>query len=167
MIEYLEYLQETDSNIVIPVEEYLNHFIPVDSTIGSYGEVDYLSQAVHDVFNDAWNVINSIADTSQKQFTTIVINRIQTQIEILNRFNLDTSKINKLYASVVDDGSILFEWIYDSFRIGFSIEDEVDTSSWYIVSNDELGSIGAAGYLKPNQYEKFIPWIVNFIHSYS
>ncbi len=165
MIEFREFIQDTDSNIIVPVEESLKHFLPIDSTIGSYGEIDYLSQPVHEIFNDAWSVIKSIADNSQKQFTTVVIKRIQTQLELLNRFYPDVSNISKLYASVVDDGSILFEWIYENFRIGFSIEKEVQTSSWYIVGNKEIGSIGASGYLKPDQYEKIIPWIISFIFS--
>lgn len=38
----------------------------------------------------------------------------------------------------IDDGSVLIEWIAESFRIGFSIEPDFEESSWYVVDNKDL-----------------------------
>lgn len=57
-----------------------------------------------------------------------------------------TAKRNPLipYRIVCDDGSILFEWIRQSWRFGISIEKELRESGWYFVS--KFG-VNLQGYL--------------------
>lgn len=48
----------------------------------------------------------------------------------------------------VDDGSILIEWIYSSFRIGFSVEKNEQDSFWYLVSNFNMDDDGTLNVQK-------------------
>ena len=58
-----------------------------------------------------------------------------------------------LHAFDVQDGSILIEWIFDDFRVGFSIEPVPTESSWYLVSNAKLGYIGTSGDISQDESE--------------
>ena len=49
-----------------------------------------------------------------------------------------------------DDGSILVEWIFDQYRIGVSIENDLDESCWYFVSKPEVGGVMTSGLLLNN-----------------
>jgi len=75
----------------------------------------------------------------------------------------ELSYLPALSAFKVDDGSVLIEWIFDDFRIGFSIEPNVDESSWYLVSNEKLGDIGASGYISRNNINNLVLWLINFV----
>ncbi|MFC1512102.1 hypothetical protein ACFL5H_02790 [Candidatus Latescibacterota bacterium] len=67
-----------------------------------------------------------------------------------------------LHLFPVDDGSALIEWIFNTFRIGFSIDINPSESSWYLVTKKELGQINACGYLC-NDNNKVIHWLLHFI----
>jgi len=42
-------------------------------------------------------------------------------------------------AHLSEDGSVLLEWIFPDFRIGFNIEPNPADSGWHLVSNKRLG----------------------------
>ena len=67
----------------------------------------------------------------------------------------------------VEDGSILIEWIFGDFRIGFNIEPNPNDSGWYLVSNKNLGEISASGYTSGIEIKNLILWLLNFILSNS
>ncbi|MHA1290504.1 MAG: hypothetical protein ACTSPB_24235 [Candidatus Thorarchaeota archaeon] len=73
----------------------------------------------------------------------------------------------KLSTSIVEDGSVLVEWIFDSFRVGFSIEPDEKESGWYLVTNRTLGDISASGHTLDVDINKLILWLLNFVISYS
>lgn len=84
----------------------------------------------------------------------------------LQRFQLD--HLPELYPVKVDDGSFLIEWIFEDFRIGFSIEPEIEESSWYLVSKNSLGATNAEGIIfLDNQLKAPISWMLKFIVLYS
>ena len=86
-------------------------------------------------------------------FLTIFRSMLRTQV--------DTSYLPSLSAFSVDDGSLLIEWIFEHFRVGFSFEPDHDESSWYIVSDATLGRISAGGYLSGMNIEQLLHWIIN------
>lgn len=60
------------------------------------------------------------------------------------QFNFNIENLPKIYAFNLEDGSLLIEWIFDDLRIGFNIEPIKTESSWYLVTNKNLGEINAS-----------------------
>lgn len=67
-----------------------------------------------------------------------------------------------LYVKWLDDNSVLIEWIYKDFRIGFTIEPDIKDSGWYIISNKNLGEYSASGIIDFNNITALINHILIF-----
>jgi hypothetical protein len=78
--------------------------------------------------------------------------------ELLDRINALTvgSGLPPLRTFRPEDGSVLMEWIFPDFRIGFSIDPVEEDSSWYLVSNSKLGNIMRDGYLSDVDIPKLV-----------
>jgi hypothetical protein len=64
-----------------------------------------------------------------------------SQIEIMG-------KMPPLDLSILQDGSVLIEWIFKDFRLGISLEEDDNESGWYLVSkNSGGGDSSNFGYL--------------------
>ena len=66
-------------------------------------------------------------------------------------------------AFTAEDGSLLIEWIFDDFRVGFSLEQNQEDSGWFLVSKPEKGGIAASGSLVKAKARNIISWLVNFV----
>ena len=66
-----------------------------------------------------------------------------------------------MHAFIEEDGSLLIEWTFEQFRIGFNFDNENSDSSWYLVSLENIGNINAYGSLS-DVNEKTILWLINF-----
>ncbi|MDE0187331.1 MAG: hypothetical protein OXP71_17980 [Candidatus Poribacteria bacterium] len=66
---------------------------------------------------------------------------------------VDLDCLPQIHAFSIQDGSLLIEWIFDDFRVGFSIEPIPSESSWYLVSNAKLGDISVAGHISQHESE--------------
>jgi hypothetical protein len=77
--------------------------------------------------------------------------------------SFELSHLPSLHVVIVEDGSILIEWIFTDFRIGFSIEVEITESSWYLVSNEKLENISKSGFLTSDKLDSVIDDVVGFI----
>lgn len=73
------------------------------------------------------------------------------------------SGFKPIYGFSGEDGSFLIEWIYEDFRVGFSIESDQKDSSWYLVSRENVGGIRASGFLDTLNLGKIINWLFVFI----
>jgi len=78
---------------------------------------------------------------------------------------VDLSCIPPLHAHIDEDGSVLLEWIFSDFRIGFNIEPNPDDSGWHLVSNKTLNEYTASGQLADTNMNEIIIRLLNFIHS--
>jgi hypothetical protein len=62
-----------------------------------------------------------------------------------------------------EDQSILLEWNFESFRIGFAIETQPEDSNYFIISEDkDAGSFSAETYRFRNNYEEIIKKIAYY-----
>ena len=59
----------------------------------------------------------------------------------------DMPPLPPLHAHIDKDGSVLIEWIFPDFRVGFNIEPDPEDSGWHLVSNKKVGEITASGQL--------------------
>ncbi len=92
---------------------------------------------------------------------------IQGAIASFKQFGVDLDYLPPLQAFNVDDGSVLIEWIFSNFRIGFNIEPNSEDSGWYLVSNENLGEISASGYTSSIDITLIVFWLLNFALSNS
>ena len=115
--------------------------------------------------------LNTITKTKNKEVakeTQKLLFIIQKTIFLFKHAGFDLSNVPPLHTINVDDGSVLIEWIFNDFRIGFSIEPNKEDSSWYLVSNKKLGEINISGYISTNiDIEMLISKLINFIISNS
>ena len=93
---------------------------------------------------------------------TKIIMTIQSTFDAFENSSDFIIHLPKLRSSARDDGSILIEWIFDDFRINFNIEEDYNESSWHLVSNN-LGEISALGFIRSNDIESIIIWLINFV----
>ena len=62
----------------------------------------------------------------------------------------------------LDDNSVLVEWIFKDFRIGFSIEPIQKESGWYLVSNKNLEEYSESGSIDFNNIRGIINKVLIF-----
>ena len=76
------------------------------------------------------------------------------------------SCIPYLHATMPEDGSVLFEWIFKDYRVGFHIEPNPQESSWTLITKKSLGEICASGYITDIDQHKLVSWLLYFIVSH-
>ena len=67
----------------------------------------------------------------------------------------------------LDDGSLLIEWIFRDFRAGFALEVDQSQSSWYLVSNRNLGEQNISGLLEMKVLFPLLAAVVDYAASNS
>ncbi len=81
--------------------------------------------------------------------------------------SVDLSSLPELSVVSVADGSILIEWVFPGFRVGFTVEPDPKESGWYLVSTQNFGGINASGYMSGIDTKKLLTWLFYFIVSFS
>lgn len=107
----------------------------------------------------------TIPSDSQREIITHFVIVFQNII-LQNRMILqDSGNFPPLLMHSLNDGSVLIEWIYPDFRIGFSFESNIKESSWYLVSNKHLNEISSSGLLDISEIDVLITFLLRFITS--
>lgn len=115
------------------------------------------------ILRKAWSTIPKIENVGMAQEAKRLLTAIDQTIYLFHESRLDVSSIPALQAFRPDDGSLLFEWILDDFRVGFSIEPSLTESSWYLVSTPALGEISASGKLTGVDIKILTTWLLTFM----
>ena len=168
------YLQETDSKMVFSMPSSIAAAFPVqqqEMTSGYFfSKPKFGSMLITPGFSTIKQALRTIASINNKQvanFARNMVLNIQEAIDSFKAIGFAIDYLPRLQAFNVDDGSVLIEWIFENFRIGFSIESDLKESSWYLVSDSCLGEISASGYLSENESDFLVTWLVNFVFSLS
>lgn len=127
--------------------------------IGRYRELSRESRIV----DKSWNFLQDLDQNHLVDKAKDILSIIQDSVLFLTGNGIDLSHLPQLEAFNVDDGSLLIEWLFEDFRIGFSLEINISESNWYLVTNQKLGEINASGYLSDTK--KTVLWLLNFIIS--
>jgi len=151
----------TDSNFSFLIEH-------TDETLGGRLSQQFLPIPIeYSLIRSALNIIRRIENQDIVREAKRLLLVIQETITTFHYCKFDLGYLPQLKAFQVDDGSILIEWIFDDFRIGFSIEPNLKDSSWYLVSNANLGEISASGYISRIDIKSLVLWLINFVISHS
>lgn len=143
------------------LESYLNNAYATSGTTGI--GTPYFRSNNLDILSQASNIISRITNDEIRE---MVIELLLVFQEYLNEYRLSQSALGHLpplTIRIVEDGSILIEWIFKDFRIGFSIEPDIAQSSWYLVSNANLEEVSESGILNFKEIEKIIKGIISFV----
>jgi len=167
----MQYFQETDSKIVFTVPNEVSYpTLPESANRTTGGSPRRYFLPLPDessLIRKAWAVSHEVENREVAQEARNLLIVIQEIIDSFQMFGFDIGYLPPLDAFVVDDGSILIEWIYSNFRLGFNIETNPRDSGWYLVSNRQLGDIGASGHTIGLDINKLFLWLFNFVLSNS
>jgi hypothetical protein len=119
-----------------------------ETTEGSQGETKgFLFLGESDLVGQAREVVSEIANKSLARQTETLLSTIQGEIRSLKQKSHGLSDIPPLRAHIEKDGSVLLEWIFPDFRIGFNIEPNPEDSGWHFVTNKRTGDETGSGPL--------------------
>jgi hypothetical protein len=164
------YYQETDAFVLPKETTYSVPFGLANETYGGGFELRYIPLVRRsNLIRPALKIIQNVANQNIAMQAKDILFLIQESVNAFSQqSNIDLSFLPPLQAfDVVDDGSILIEWIFDDFRIGFNLESNFQDSGWFLVSNKNLGEIGASGYTSGINTKTLISWLLNFVISNS
>ena len=117
-----------------------------------------------DVLSKVYTSINSLSDKSVKNYSINLLNLIYLSLSKANDSGNITNYLSRLYFSEQEDKSALIEWNFENFRIGFSVEPNVEESSYYFVSQDrELGRFTTDTRRINNNAEMIVDALVNYV----
>ena len=154
----MSYIQETNSVRVLPplLEDspfISDHLDDRDETYSDHPDLRFLPLSVQNLITPAWNAVGQVKDQRVADEARKILLIIEKTIFIFQKRGVDLGHLPQFYAFDVQDGSILIEWIFDDFRIGFSIEPIPSESSWYLVSNAKLGDISVARNISQDAFD--------------
>lgn len=115
----------------------------------------------------AWDLTYKLENEDLAQYSKNLLSIIQNTLYTFQQLRLDVNGIPRLHAFLAEDDSLLFEWIFNDYRIGFSIESNPQESSWFLVTNKNLGEINASGYIHGLNTRTLILWLLIFILSHT
>jgi hypothetical protein len=118
------------------------------------------------LLSKAWEVGSKAKNPSVAKQARSLILVLQNTINAFEKLGFEVGTAPSLKAYEAEDESILIEWIYPNFRIGFTIEPNPRESGWYLVANEKIGNRRASGHLLWSNLEKNFLWLLNFIITY-
>jgi hypothetical protein len=158
------YLQETESKIVFSVPYTEKN---ENETVGLKSGLYLFSLSENKLVKSALQTIRDTTDKKIADRSRNLLQLIQKIVASLQHLSFDVAYLPPFTAVNVEDNSVLIEWTFKDFRIGFTIEDNEEDSGWYLVSNRKLGEILASGSIANIDLEKHLLWLLNFVFAYS
>ena len=165
------YLQETDSKIIYPLPREVSYSLTdrsANETIGSDLFANLLPLTMgSNQLQKAWEIVYKLDNKDIARETRKLLSSLQENLSVFRQFQFDLSCIPPLHAFAANDGSVLLEWTFKDYRVGFNIEPEAEESNWFLVANRNLGEITASGYISGIDLNALILWLLNFVLSHS
>ncbi len=132
-------------------------------TVGSFDISNYQPISQPSLISEALESIQNLEPSSNTSYAKNLLYDLRDIINAFEFSNYYLSDVSPLYAYRNDDGSLMIEWIFDNFRIGFDFEENHEESGWYIVSNNGNGYANASGLLQNSDTDKILLWVVYYI----
>jgi len=162
----IQFYQETDSReiMVLPKNLKFNTIVGLDETIGGELLTHYF-QIPDDgsLIKRAWDITRKTENPDVVREARKLLSIIKDMMAIFPQMGLDLIYLPRVNAFNLDDGSVLIEWKFNDFRIGFGVELNIEESGWYLVSNKNLGEISASGYITIKDVRGLVLWLFNFV----
>jgi hypothetical protein len=135
-------------------------------TAGASGEASLYFHAFpydYNIFRGVNLDASQIPNEQLRKMTSQFLSDFQRVI-MLNRTRIEGSgRLPPLKIRWLEDDSVLTEWIFKDFRIGFSIEPKEKESSWYLVANRNLDEVSTSGTLDLSGPESLLSNLLSFV----
>lgn len=163
----IAYSQETDSSIASASPRNFTLPLELKPAYETTGESIYYSYfpiiGGSDLLGEAWRILPHIKDHEIQESCEHLLTTIQEVLTHFQQRGFDLLDLPQLRALLPSDGSVLLEWKFDDYRIGFTIEGNSEDSGWYLVSSRRLGDVTASGSLDQVHSRTIISWLFNFV----
>lgn len=119
-----------------------------------------------DVFTRLSKAVDSLSNIDVKNYTITILEALNKALQNINNYNKNISNyLSKLNVIEQADLAALIEWNFQNFRVGFSVEPDLNESSYFIVSEDKnIGSFKAnsekVGLDKDIAIEKILDFVL-------
>lgn len=140
------FLQETDSQ---SWDEGESSSSSGDVTSGIEGQANtFRLRGKSDPVKRAIGILSQIENPGIAEQLVSLLSIIDVIVNrIVEHEGIDLSYIPLLNAHIEEDGSVLLEWVFPDFRIGFNIEPNPNDSGWHLVSGNNLRNRTESGQL--------------------
>lgn len=160
------YHQETDSKAINTSSGSVVYSVPTTppgETIGGNLVICHSPLAKgSSLIQQAWRTIQRVGNQEIKKQAERILTMIQETAATMQEAGYDLSHLPPLRAFPDDDGSVLIEWIFNNFRVGFNIEPDPEESGWYLVSDMNLEGYNISGNVSDANLRRVIPSLVQF-----
>lgn len=145
----------------------INEFssIQVESPIDYGNDNSEFSQILFknaDILSGRANINNFDVSESSKKAAETIFNIFKVEI---NKIQLDAKlesiKLPQLLVSELNQ-SIYIEWPFKDARLGFSVGDDLDKTSWYFVANEKFQDVNFSGQLNSKNINDIIGMFIKF-----
>ncbi len=90
-----------------------------------------------DVLSSVSKIVASLSNSDVRNYVINVLDKINKSLQNINIQGDISNYLSKINVIEQTDLAALIEWNFKNFRVGFSIEPDLDESSFVIVSKDE------------------------------
>ena len=108
----------------------------------------------------ARNDLSKLENKRIKNQATLILNIIENQLKGYAHTTLPPIRVADL-----DDGSIIIEWIFENFRMGFNLDSDPEKSGYFLVSKETVGGIRSSGYLRGLKIESIVQSLMTIVLS--
>ena len=163
--EYAGLPQETTSIFTSRPQDIVDRLGCVISLPDAWGSSAALVRPT--VLPSAWEFTRSLGASSVGKQAKVLLASIQENWLVMLRTHPEASNLPKLHSHLVEDGSVLFEWVLPQLRLGFGLEEDPSVSGWFLVTGDEHGRISASGHIEGAHLPTLVSWLLSALNSFS
>ena len=163
----ITFVQETDSKMVFPIPSGTYTQQLTNETFGEKPFLNFFSPSESRLIKPALDALKNAKNKEVTREAEKVLSLIKETVSSFQQLSFDLTFLPSIQAFENDDGSILIEWIFRNYRIGFGVEIDPNDSGWYLVTKRDLGEISASGYTSNTNMRNTVLWLLNFVVSHS
>ena len=162
-------VQDTDSSNGASLPFQIEFGSPERRENVTYGT--YVEAAGFDVGFEAQSLERALSlsmDLEDKELVKTIgdlLNVLVGALEAYYEIAPEPRPLPPLHVYKTEDGSLIMEWVDNHFRVGFGIGPTVHDSSWYLVTDDKLGSLSYSGLLRSEDLNQRALSLVDFVLS--
>jgi hypothetical protein len=146
------------------IQEHASNEYPfIDSTGGDELYVaSIVDSSINDIIKEAVANLEQIENAEMKELILMIFGKLSMKIR-LSELTSKTHYLPPIRLFKMEDESILIEWMFHNFRIGFSVEEDINESSWYFISNKNMEDQGQAGFVREVDIDILLDKFVTYI----
>ena len=116
-----------------------------------------------DIFRNINNKIKALKDEQIKKMVIEFVNTFYNTLNLANKYRNISNVLPAISLNENDDDSVLLEWNFKNFRIGFQIDKEPDDSYWFLVTNKNLEEFNVSGDIRRDGIDNVIIKILKYV----